>query len=30
MRPEELDEFIGREITKWGRVIKEADIRAVE
>ena len=30
MRPGELDEFIGREIIKWGRVIKEADIRAVE
>jgi tripartite-type tricarboxylate transporter receptor subunit TctC len=30
MRPEELDEFIGREIIKWGRVIKEADIRAAE
>jgi tripartite-type tricarboxylate transporter receptor subunit TctC len=28
--PEELDEFIRREIIKWGRVIKDAEIRAVD
>ena len=30
MSPEQVDEFIQSEIVKWERVIKEADIRALE
>jgi tripartite-type tricarboxylate transporter receptor subunit TctC len=30
MSPEQVDEFIQSEIAKWERVIKEADIRALE
>ena len=30
MSPDQVDEFIQSEIVKWERVIKEADIRALE